>query len=618
MSPLAWKPNAGMNEDIKAFVSDAFHRKSSKYQPGKTWQHNNMFEFLGASSEGVDDMFRPAGNVLALDLETTGVEKGSDIIQFYAKAYDKDFRELDSGLEVIGKPKASTTWEPMAQDLAEKAGLTDDVLNKGLSPEDLKIKLQAHLDDLVSKHGKFHALGSNVRFDLEKLSELLGEDQMGKYFHDEVLDTMSLSAYTTGRSGKSHLTHGLGAITQRLGITNALAHNAKYDTDAAVAAYQKMLHVMSNTKAVSVAKSVSKAVPTAIKSPGWKTAAVLAVGVGIVGMASRGEPEPVEIQGIRRPYGPHDTIHGINTSGGLTPFGSGRNTFLQFLQEANLPGDPWIRASSLGYTRQEEINRIYLEGFDDDNSSTTASGTEIHKKVQGLLARQGLITGAEVNVVDYEHKVHGSIDAMLKGDIPLEIKTVESNRDLRKLAVAKETAISQANAYAVMVGAPYSVVMYTSREDQSQYKSFKVPVNYDRYRADVERIRAGIQRLPGEPIGHNTIGANFGQTVTYLTQPNGFFFNLFSSEPELARVPAYYTPAEGIRQSRPTGYGGFEAMNPHPEAAFPGGRTQSFGALPRLKPPINHGYRNQHRHMVGYQPKAHASHPVRSRRRSHA
>lgn len=293
MPELRWKQNANVNEDVKSFVADAFHRKSTRYNSSGTWNHNNIFEFLGFSAEGVDDVFKPSGNILALDLETTGVEAGSDIVQFYSRPYNKDFGHLGEGFELFAKPNPGTSWEPKALELAKKAGLTDSVINSGVSQQELKQKLVSHLDDLVSKHGKFHALGSNVRFDLNKLAGIVGEDNMGKYFHDEVLDTMSLSAYSSGKSGKSSFSHGLEAVLGRLGITNKVAHNARYDTEASVAAYVKMLESISKTEAVSVAKSSANVVKKAIKTPNWKALAAVGIGLGVIGMASRDDPEPV-------------------------------------------------------------------------------------------------------------------------------------------------------------------------------------------------------------------------------------------------------------------------------------------------------------------------------------
>lgn len=381
----------------------------------------------------------------------------------------------------------------------------------------------------------------------------------------------------------SQTSHSLPSLVERFGVKNAGAHNAVHDAPASVEVYKKLLSGIDDNVTCVVKKvlpdfSKAKALPV---SPGMKKPLLIAgaaLGIGMIGISNRDrEPPQEEITGVRTPYGPYDTIHGINTSSHLTPFGSGRDLVKQFLNEANLSTRPWIRSSSLGYTKQSDINKVYLEDSEDDPESRgiTSSGVQVHEYIQQMLMRSGQATGVEVNVADPVAKVQGSIDAMLRGNIPMEIKTVGNLRELMAMQGAKETAISQSNAYAVMTGAPYSVILYSTREDPTQYRAWKNPVNYERYRSDVARVSRGIQQIPGNPVGYDTINVNLKQIQAMTSQPEGLFDRLFHSSRREARTPAYYSPEVE---------------------------------------PIKHGYRDQDRTRVGYSGnQTSSSHPIRSR-----
>jgi hypothetical protein len=597
---------------VDNYSDSAFLRNSIYYQKYGSKGHNLLMEYLGNQLPQLSRSFHPTTNVLAFDLETTGVGDDAEIIQFFGRLHDKNLNPIDSGLEVIAK--RTKPWEWKAQALAKSAGLGDDVLStRGVDQDVMKTRVIDYLDTLHAKHGKFQALGSNIRFDTERLSALIGEEKMAQYFEPNLLDTMSLSAFETGRRGGPSVSHGLPAIIQRLGIENTMIHNAVGDVPAAVEAYKTLLGGTETVSRTPIRRAF--VIPQAIQSAGkasvpgikghWKLATAIA-GLGVIGMASRSDSsDSQQIKGIRTPYGPYDTIHGINTSSSLTPFGSGRNIISQFLNEANLPGHPWIRASSLGYTRQEDINKVYLRDSEDDPESRSimSSGDFIHAHIQRMMMRNGQAVGSEVEVADPISRVQGSIDVLLKGNIPLEIKTVGSLYDLKSLKAAKDTAVSQANAYAIMLGAPYGIVMYTARENQDHYKSFKIPVDLERYRSDVARLRLGIQRIPGEPVGHNTLAVNFKQFKATLSQPQGLIERLLHPWRGTAGPPVFYSQdaVEPIGDYGRTMVAAFREGN--------AGVVQDLGERA-----INHGYRNQRRHMIGYSGSPHSnSHPIRSR-----
>lgn len=253
------------------------------------------------------------------------------------------------------------------------------------------------------------------------------------------------------------------------------------------------------------------------------------------------------INGIRRSVSSHDRIGGISHSGILSrpdPFGSGRNVLTQFFQEANLGGQPWLQASTLGYVSQEDINDRYLKKSEDkvEMRTVVTQGTEIHRLLQRALASSGQIEGVEVPVSDFENKVYGDVDVLLKGNIPLEIKTVGSVKDLRNLTAAKESAISQANFYAIALKAPYAFVLYGTREDSNETKIFRVPVDYERYRRDIARLRAGIQALPGDPIRHNTLALNLSNLYSHILSPGGLI------HPKAGIAPSPYEQMEMLSQ----------------------------------------------------------------------
>lgn len=199
------------------------------------------------------------------------------------------------------------------------------------------------------------------------------------------------------------------------------------------------------------------------------------------------------------------------------------NPLSRFYREANFSGDPWIQSSSLGFTTQSRINERYLKTseLDSNNRSVTSQGTAVHRSIQRLLSAGNEIEGLEVPLSDMANRVYGNVDVMMKGGIPLEIKSVQTLKELRRLKRAKEENISQANFYAIASGSPYALVMYTARNDPSEFKTFRIPVDHQRYMADIQRIRHGISQLPGDPIRLNTASLNLRNTWAALTGPKG-------------------------------------------------------------------------------------------------
>ncbi len=213
----------------------------------------------------------------------------------------------------------------------------------------------------------------------------------------------------------------------------------------------------------------------------------------------------------------------------------------------------YISSSSLGIQSEKDlIGRVYDprvgDLIGDRNSSEsrklkeiTSSGTESHEHIARALIRSGHATSSEYYVEDTKNKVFGTIDVMLNGGIPLEIKTV-SSKELRTLKAPKLEHISQANFYALAMNQPYAYIQYYSREDSQAPKSFTITADPSLYMNDIMRIRSVQSKYKGASSsspymsGFRPMSSWFGGGVNH-NMPTAKMSKVEDQKARLSRLP---------------------------------------------------------------------------------
>lgn len=263
-----------------------------------------------AGPEGLLDVFRPTKPIFAFDVEATGLEKGSQITQMAGIALDPQFNPIENSMiDIISKPTVPLGGE--AYEKMREGGITRELIDRvGISQEDAKTAILAKLEELHGIHGQMSPMGHNVRYDLDRLEDLIGADNINKYFDtSNVLDSMTLARVYQGATGTKELESvRLPAVAEHLGVPFTGAHNAISDIFATVTSYRRMFNrlggqVTPNDEALEVARAsfrsiappVASRATSAVKKLSAETASVMStvkakfpvgyalVGAGIVG-----------------------------------------------------------------------------------------------------------------------------------------------------------------------------------------------------------------------------------------------------------------------------------------------------------------------------------------------
>jgi len=169
---------------------------------------------------------------------------------------------------------------------------------------------------------------------------------------------------------------------------------------------------------------------------------------------------------------------------------------LYMAADALSPGESkgWLNATTIGYRGKDLLKRLGILERDDIPPSRKAAidaGTAVHAQVEQALMVSGKAVGAEVAVRDPRLGVHGNIDVLLKGNIPLELKVVAKDA-VDTLGQPYDAHASQANFYAHAVGAPFGIVRYIDREDPNHFVEFRVPYSPGRLLSDIEAASSAI------------------------------------------------------------------------------------------------------------------------------
>lgn len=221
--------------------------------------------------------------------------------------------------------------------------------------------------------------------------------------------------------------------------------------------------------------------------------------------------------------------------------------------------DAYISATNLGKKPGEVIKQYKLtkgKNLEQDIGQNPIAdiGTRIHSIIEEEFAQKGFSYESEVSVYDDELKVQGRIDILGKLNdqkIPIEVKSVSAEK-FAGLAEPDYEYASQANLYAHATNAPGAYVLYVNAENLKQRKAFYVPYSPERLIRDVADLRSALIET----------GAG-GYTKKWLMQMEDFFDSPLPS---------------GIRNesTSSSGYDGYEAMKPHGDHGFPGGRAKAF------------------------------------------
>jgi hypothetical protein len=197
------------------------------------------------------------------------------------------------------------------------------------------------------------------------------------------------------------------------------------------------------------------------------------------------------MQGIRRPRNPNQMISGINPSemdyANVSSFHSGANIW-----------EGMMTASSLGKQWQNPF--VNGRPVDPELEAMAERGDIVHEYWQDKLMAAGVFQSSETPVWGYG--MSGVVDAFAKGGIPVEIKTIQSDKRLEGMRRPREKDIGQTNFDINATNAQYGYLLYASREDPLKVKLFRVVPDIMRLSRDIELQKAQMQADTRIDEGH--------------------------------------------------------------------------------------------------------------------
>lgn len=179
------------------------------------------------------------------------------------------------------------------------------------------------------------------------------------------------------------------------------------------------------------------------------------------------------------------------------------------------------RASMLGGNKKEMMQ--YFTGTLDPMMQETYdildSGTEFHEKIQDWLSAENLLIQAEAFVIDIKNNVSGHVDAIIKDGIggkgrrALEIKTI-NEKGFTKLTGPKHKHVSQLNFYLSELGLNDGAIMYISRDNPANVKTFNI--SFDKYKLHQDMARLQEARsVTGDMLVRGKSGAGAGYAYSW-------------------------------------------------------------------------------------------------------
>ena len=171
-----------------------------------------------------------------------------------------------------------------------------------------------------------------------------------------------------------------------------------------------------------------------------------------------------------------------------------------------------LRASVMGKS-EEEIMKYLLHVKEEETpqylQDIMETGTEIHREIQKLWKKQGILHSDEGYVYDEEANITGHYDAIIRtkqGLKIVDIKTVSRKRYQELLERGKpfEEHIDQVTVYMHATGLNESgAILYVSRDPNLEplMMEFKYdPKRYERIKSKAERVRKQIRALIDQGI----------------------------------------------------------------------------------------------------------------------
>lgn len=189
--------------------------------------------------------FKVKRPTLLFDLETTGIEKRDEIVQFAGALVNQDMSIGQHADFLIRNNKGFT---PAAAATLNKAGITEELLAKeGIDQVDAKKKVLEYLESIHSQHGQMDIMGQNVRFDIQKLKRLIGDDNFNKYFTGDVIDTMAFAAFADTAKSAQMGSASLPRVAKHFGIDTGVSHTATDDVKTTYRVYSKLMEMFGET-----------------------------------------------------------------------------------------------------------------------------------------------------------------------------------------------------------------------------------------------------------------------------------------------------------------------------------------------------------------------------------
>ncbi|MBN1266916.1 MAG: DEAD/DEAH box helicase family protein [Anaerolineales bacterium] len=160
--------------------------------------------------------------IVALDLETTGLDPTSDaIIEVGLVRFTP--RRVEEELSILVNPGM-----PLSSFITQLTGITDEMLADAPRFRDVR----AQVEDFV---GKSPVLGHNVEFDLRFLRK------HGLFEYNEALDTFAIASVVLPNAGR----YNLAALASALGVPIGNAHRALDDAQMTRQIYLRMMEKVS-------------------------------------------------------------------------------------------------------------------------------------------------------------------------------------------------------------------------------------------------------------------------------------------------------------------------------------------------------------------------------------
>ena len=159
-------------------------------------------------------------SIVALDLETTGLNPGSDaIIEIGALRFNS--RRIEEEFSTLINPK-----RPIPEFVTNLTGITNGMVQNAPTMEEIIPELLNFVEDLP-------VLGHNVKFDLAFLRA------EGLFEYNEALDTYDMASVLLPNAGR----YNLSALGQNLGIPFPATHRALDDAKVTQAVFNRLSEV---------------------------------------------------------------------------------------------------------------------------------------------------------------------------------------------------------------------------------------------------------------------------------------------------------------------------------------------------------------------------------------